>query len=111
MSQGVISGGDPEFSRLAVAGKTYVYLRTGRPILAVTSPGEVQKHIENAGAGWVVSPDDLPAIKKTILSIVDGYRHNLPMPGGRFDYSSQFRWDRLAGKLSDVFDSILRNDT
>lgn len=99
--------GDREFSRLAAAGKTYVYLRTGRPILAVTGPGTIRERIEAAGAGWVVDPEDSAGIKETLCRIIAQYDQNTALPSSRPDYVAQFRWDRQACHLGRVLDEVV----
>lgn len=99
--------GDPEFSRLAAAGKTYVYLRTGRPILAVTGQGTIRERMEAAGAGWVVDPEDTAAIKNTLCRIVEHYDRKAALPSAGPDYVAQFRWDRLACDLGRVLDEVV----
>jgi glycosyltransferase involved in cell wall biosynthesis len=99
--------GDREFSRLAAAGKTYVYLRTSRPILAVTGPGTIAERIEAAQAGWVVNAEDPAAIKATLRTIIDLLDRKERLPSARPDYVAQFRWDRLASQMADVFDGVV----
>lgn len=99
--------GDREFSRLAAAGKTYVYLRTGRPILAVTGSGTIRERIAEAGAGWVVDSQDVSAIKATLWRIIQDYEKQAAMPGARREYVEQFRWDRIAASLGRVLDEVV----
>jgi glycosyltransferase involved in cell wall biosynthesis len=99
--------GDREFSRLAAAGKTYVYLRTGRPILAVTGPGTIEERVQAAGAGWVVSPDDPSQIKAKLREVIGKLERNEPMPGAKSQDLDRFRWDRLAAQLAEVLDGVV----
>lgn len=100
--------GRPDYSRQAIAGKTYDYLRTGRPILAVTSPGGIQELIEGADAGWVLPPEDPARIKEILKSVLKNYRKNdaLPRPR-RPEFVAQFRWDRQAERLARVFEETV----
>ena len=55
----VVCWGRTDFSRLAIAGKTYDYLRCGRPIIAVTEKGGgIDELVQNCKAGWVAPPQD-----------------------------------------------------
>ena len=93
--------GRPELSRLAIAGKTYDYLRAGRPILAVTAAGGgIAELIKRAGAGWVLPPDDKQVIKKILRQILGELRKQRLNGPPRPDYVAQFRWDRLAEPLA-----------
>lgn len=94
--------GRPDFSRLAVAGKTYDYLRIGRPILALTGEGGVKELVEEAQAGWAVPPENTEAIKQALKTVIAGCRKDdLPRPP-RPEFVAQFRWDHLAQKLAGV---------
>lgn len=99
---------DPHFSRLAVAGKTYEYLRIGRPILAVTSKGEIQLLIEEGEAGWVAPPNDLDAIKRILKELLLAFQQNgyRPKPV-RAEFATQFRYDVLAGRMVGVFNKVM----
>jgi len=102
--------GRPDFSRLAVAGKTYDYLRVGRPILAVTHEGGVKELVEEAKAGWVVPPDNTEAIKQALRTVLWNHRgDDAPRPS-RPEFVAQFRWDRQAEKLARVFHEAVRDE-
>ncbi len=101
---------DPSFSRMAVAGKTYEYLRTGRPILAVASKGEIQLLIERGEAGWVVSPGDIDGIKLILKELLVGFQKgSCPGRSPRPEFAAQFRYDNLANKLACVFDRVVNH--
>ncbi len=95
--------GRPDFSRLAIAGKTYEYLRSGRPIFAVTCDGGIKTLVETAKAGWAVHPDDRASIKKTLRELLVENRIPVDSPERR-EFVAQFRYDRLAAQLAAVFD-------
>jgi len=100
----------PDFSRLAVAGKTYDYLRVGRPILAVTCEGGVKELVEGAQAGQVVAPDDTEAIKRALKAVISEHRNSRSRNGlPRPEFVEQFRWDRQAENLARVFDEAVSN--
>lgn len=102
--------GRPDFSRLAVAGKTYEYLRVGRPILAVTHPGGVQQLVEEGRAGWVVPPDNPEAIKRTLREVLSRpLRNGAPPRPARPEFVAQFRWDCHAAKLAGVLEEVARS--
>ncbi len=101
---------DPNFSRMAVAGKTYEYLRIGRPILAVTSNGEMQQLIEASKAGWVARPGDTAGIKRILQSLLCGFEaEGRRARTTRPEFASQFRYDNLANKLACVFDKVTKH--
>jgi glycosyltransferase involved in cell wall biosynthesis len=99
--------GRSDFSRLAVAGKTYDSLRIGRPILAVTAEGGVKELVEEAQAGLVVPPDNVAAIKQGLEAMIrNQHRNGLPRPP-RPDFVAQFTWERLAGNLAEVLEGAV----
>ena len=100
--------GRPEFSRWAVAGKTYDYLRTGRPILAVTAAGSgVEELVLESRAGWVVPPNDTQAIKCVLRHILADQQKRRASGPTRPEYVAQFRWDRLAERLAQAFEEAV----
>jgi glycosyltransferase involved in cell wall biosynthesis len=102
--------GRPDFSRLAVAGKTYDYLRVGRPILAVTHEGGVKELVEEAKAGWVVPPDNAKAIKQALGAVLCNHREDDFSRPSRPEFVAQFRWERQAEHLARVFHEAVTND-
>jgi glycosyltransferase involved in cell wall biosynthesis len=94
--------GRRDFSRLAVAGKTYEYLRIGRPILAVTSEGGVKQLVEKAEAGWTVPPDDVEAIQSALLEVIENHAEPAQAHPRRPEFVAQFRWDRQAEILAQT---------
>ncbi len=104
----VLCWGRRELSRLAIAGKTYDYLRAGRPILAVTATGGgIEELVQSAGAGWVLPPDDTAAIKRVLAQIFGDLKKQSLNGPARPEYVAQFRWDRLAEPLAHAFDEAL----
>jgi glycosyltransferase involved in cell wall biosynthesis len=100
--------GRPDFSRLAVAGKTYDYLRVGRPILAVTCEGGVKELIERGQAGMVVAPEDKEAIKRAIRGMISERQNGGAGTGPwRPEFVADFRWDRQAETLAQVLDEAV----
>lgn len=57
---------------IQIPGKTYEYLKAGRPILALTSEGALANMIRRTNSGWSVDPSDHEGIKS---AIGECYRH------------------------------------
>ena len=95
-----------------MAGKTYDYLRIGRPILAVTAEGGVKELVEEAHAGLVVPPDNIAAIKQGLQTMIGNQligsqrKNGLPRPP-RPDFVAQFTWERLAGDLAQALEGAV----
>jgi glycosyltransferase involved in cell wall biosynthesis len=102
--------GDLRFCEQAISGKTYEYLRTGRPVLAVAYEGGVKQLIEEGKAGWVVDPEDTEGIKRALRAFLTetSGNGNPPRPA-RPEFVAQFRYDRLAERLAEIFDKVARH--
>jgi len=104
----IVCWGRADFSRLAIAGKTYDYLRTGRPIIAITEKGGgIDELVQNAKAGWVVPPQDTEGIMRVLRQVFSDLRRKKlsgpPVP----EYVAQFQWDRLAESLARALDEAV----
>lgn len=89
-------------AQVSAPGKLYEYLRAGRPILAVTYEGTVQRYVEEAKAGYVLPPEDPEAIQQMLRKIVhDNWSDatSAPQPPSP-EYVAQFRYENLAAKLA-----------
>ena len=101
--------GREDFSTLAVAGKTYDYLRVGRPVLALTHEGGVKELVEGAGAGWAVPPENKEGIKQVLKMAIESQRTNgVPRPP-RPEFVAQFRWERLTETFAEVLQGAIDN--
>lgn len=97
-------------SRACVPGKIYEYLRSGRPILAITYEGGVQELIEKGNAGFVLRPDDEEAMKQILRTIL-GNAQNDPLPEPpQPEFAAQFRYDRLARNLARILEGVVCNE-
>lgn len=91
---------------LQVPGKTYEYLRAGRPILALAPEGAVSRLLRRTGGAWVVDPADqhgiVNAIREAYRSWSEG--RSLPTP----DPAVVAGFDRciLAGRFAEVFAAV-----
>lgn len=99
--------GRPDFSRMAAAGKTYDYLRAGRPILAVTGEGAVKQLVEEAKAGRAVDPGDMVGMQQALLTAIENKDKVLPPQPVRPEYVAQFQWERQAEVLARTFDEAI----
>jgi hypothetical protein len=61
-----------------IPGKTFEYLKTGRPILALTYEGAVATLLLRTGDAWVVSPDDQPGIVNAARECYHFWKYRLP---------------------------------
>lgn len=68
----------------SIPAKTFEYLGAGRPILCVTDEGATADLIRTTGAGIVVAPGDVGAIRGAIRQLVDA-RHRDWYPPAQFE--------------------------
>jgi glycosyltransferase involved in cell wall biosynthesis len=88
---------------LSVPAKTYEYLATGRPILALTDHGETARVISESGVGVVSPGNDPEAIMGALLRIVEMARRGVtPAPRSMFDGQQR------ATELVDLIAAVAR---
>jgi glycosyltransferase involved in cell wall biosynthesis len=85
-----------------IPGKTYEYLRAGRPILALTSEGAVARLLRTTGGAWVVDPADETGIATAVHQSYRRWReHDGPAPDPAV--VAAFDRRRLAGRFAELF--------
>lgn len=90
-------------------GKVYEYIGAKKPILACVPDGAAKMAIEESGAGFICSPDNIDEIKNTILKVYDQYKNNtLPAPSD--EIVEKYRRDNLTELLTKQFQLKLRAD-
>ena len=88
-------------------GKVYEYIGAKKPILACVPDGAAKMAVEESGAGYICSPDNIDEIKNTILKIYQDYSSNsLPTPSD--EVLEKFRRDNLTELLTKQFQLKLR---
>lgn len=88
-----------------VPGKTYEYLRAGRPILALTSQGAVADLLRRTGGAWVVDPADESGVRAAVGDAYRRWRDGLEEPRPDPDVVAGFDRRLLAGRLAEAFDT------
>lgn len=86
-----------------IPGKTYEYLRAGRPILALTSRGALVDLLGQTGGAWVIDPKDGGRIAAALR---EAYRFWLDgLPGPAPDPAVVKGFDRrvLVGRFAEAF--------
>ena len=89
---------------IQIPGKTFEYLRAGRPILALTSEGAVSRLIERTQSGWAVDPADesgiLLALRECYQQWMTGASARIPDPAMVATYDRRLTTSQL-GKILD----------
>lgn len=81
--------------KLCIPGKIYDYLAVGRPILALSENPEVDRIVEETGAGVHVAHGNIDAIADRMLQLFEG-RHPEPQPKVVQTFNAQTQVERLA---------------
>jgi len=90
-------------------GKVYEYIGARKPILACVPDGAAKMAVEESGAGFICSPDNINEIKETILKVYNSYKEGtLPIPSE--DLVEKYRRDNLTELLTKQFQMKLRTE-
>jgi glycosyltransferase involved in cell wall biosynthesis len=91
---------------IQIPGKTYEYLRAGRPILAITPDGALANLLRRIGGGLVVNPNDadgmLAAVRESVRQWKEGRVHHVADPAAVAGFDRRV----LAGRLTELFDRL-----
>jgi hypothetical protein len=90
---------------LQVPGKTYEYLRAGRPILALTSDGALADLLQRTGGAWVVEPVDEAGIAAAVREAYVAWKRGHPNPAADPALVAAFDRRLLTGQLAALFDA------
>ncbi|MDZ7331137.1 MAG: glycosyltransferase [candidate division KSB1 bacterium] len=90
-----------------ITGKLFEYLASGKPILLISSEGEVANMIRSLHRGTVVHPDDISAIQQAILEYVDRWRRNSLEIAPAVSLP-QFDRRNLTDRLAQIFSDLYR---
>jgi hypothetical protein len=89
-----------------IPGKTYEYLKTGRPILALTRAGAVATLLRQTGGSWVVDPDDQDGVTEAIRECYRTWKHGLPGRAPDASLVESFDRRKTTGQIADALNSI-----
>jgi len=88
---------------IQIPGKTYEYLRAGRPILALTSKGALTDLLKKTGGASVVDPHDVAGIAAVIRETYRDWKEGRPLAGADQTLVSRFDRRVLAGRFAELF--------
>jgi len=91
-----------------ITGKVFEYLASGKPILLISSNGEVARIIRSLDRGVVVDNQNIPGIQNAILNYFEKWqcgkiRFHAPLSLPQFDR------EQLTGRLASVFSRLFQN--
>jgi len=89
-----------------ITGKVFEYLASGKPILLISSEGEVARIVRSLNRGIVIESQDIQSIQNAVLS------HFQKFQTGKLNFHKplsvpQFDREILTGKLADVFSELI----
>ena len=89
-------------------GKTYEYLATSRPILALTEGTAAEDIIKRTGSGICINPNDAEKITRQLKTLIDTYP-NLDFYKPIKSEIEKFNRITLTQQLAGIFDQVLMN--
>ncbi len=93
-----------------VPAKLFEYLRSDRPVLAVTGNGATREIMEEAGGGWVADPRDLSALQESLVTAYRSWNTGaLQGFAARRERVCRFSRRHLAGALAAHLDAVLKH--
>jgi glycosyltransferase involved in cell wall biosynthesis len=90
-----------------IPGKTFEYLASGTPILAMVRPGPTGEIVREARAGTVVDVDDREGTKRAIREGLSRWRAGSPVPAPDPGIVGRYARRATARQMSDVLDAVL----
>lgn len=90
-----------------VPSKLYMYMGTGKPILAMLPPGEARDLVMRAGTGVSVAPDDVAAITEKLHSLITQHQEHGIKLKCDWGYVNRFKASHQQKMFSDVVLSVL----
>jgi glycosyltransferase involved in cell wall biosynthesis len=93
-----------------IAGKTYEYLRAGKPILAITPPGDNLDIIKQYAQRYeTAAPDDTAGVAGSIQALYDDWKQGRlkKYKAPQNDYRKRFNREVLGARLAEFFNQIV----
>ena len=93
-------GGDP----LIVPGKTYEYMASERPVLAIVPEGDARDFLVNSGLGCVFDRENTAGVAEFLAGMVNQKRNGPVASNPDRGYIREFSRRMLTQRLARVFD-------
>src|SRR5215470_1855367 len=90
-----------------IPGKTFEYLKTRRPILALTSEGAVATLLRRTGGAWVVNPNDQPGVINAVRECYQLWKYGLPGPAPDPLIVESFDRRKTTGRIAELLDCLV----
>ncbi len=91
-----------------IPGKTFEYLKTRRPILALTREGAVATLLRKTGGAWVVDPDDQAGVINAIRECHQFWKRGLPARQPDPLIVESFDRRKTTGRIADLLSFFVK---
>lgn len=85
--------------------KAFEYIASGKPVLALSPPGDATELFERTGVAEICPPRDIPAIKTAIRRLMSGSRAYTPNEAVRETYGRR----QLTSRLVHILDGLVES--
>jgi len=92
--------------RTMVPGKTYEYLDSGRPVVALLPAGDEAAGLLERAGGTRLEPGDRAALQRELLARFRRWQDGERVASARPTGLDEHRRDRLAGRLAQALDAL-----
>ncbi|HKQ93273.1 MAG TPA: glycosyltransferase [Blastocatellia bacterium] len=89
-----------------IPGKTFEYLKTRRPILALACEGAVASLLRRTGGAWVVNPNDQPGVINAVRECYRLWKWGQPGPAPDPRIVESFDRRRTTARIADLLDFL-----
>jgi glycosyltransferase involved in cell wall biosynthesis len=100
---------DAPGTELLYPGKLFEYLAAGQTILALVPEGATADLVRDMGAGLVVPPDDVEAIKRAVFGLYNQHKQG-NMLSRIYDDLQRFERRTLTRRLAQCLEGVLEGD-
>src|SRR5262245_60261219 len=90
-----------------IPGKTFEYLKTRRPILALACEGAVARLLRRTGGAWVVNPNDQPGVVNAVRECHRLWKCGQPGPAPDPRIVESFDRRRTTARIADLLDFLV----
>lgn len=101
----LLFGSDME--RVAMTTKVYEYLGMYKPVMALVPEGQLHDFIHQYG-GWTAPPDDIPAIKRCLLDLMQQHQNNSLYDNLNISMADKYTRHELTRQLNTLFRNVIK---
>jgi hypothetical protein len=91
-----------------VPSKLYPYMQAGKPILAITPPGDAATILETTGTGRTITTGEVGSTADAIRKFVEDLRGSRLVLERKPDIIDEYSMDRLAGRIDSFMSELVK---